>query len=38
VAVVAHAEGEMSGLNGQQIIVDGGLMAGISAGWGMKRA
>lgn len=32
-ALVTLAEGQISWLNGQHIIVDGGLMAGISSGW-----
>ena len=32
-ALVTLAEGRISWLNGQHIIVDGGLMAGISSGW-----
>jgi len=32
-AVVVLAEGEMSWVNGQHIVVDGGLTAGFSAGW-----
>ena len=32
-ALVALAEGQITWLNGQHIIVDGGLMAGISSGW-----
>jgi len=32
-ALVTLAEGQISWLNGQHIIVDGGLMAGISGGW-----
>lgn len=32
-AIVTLAEGQMSWLNGQHIIVDGGLMAGLSSGW-----
>jgi len=32
-AVVALAERQIGWLNGQHIIVDGGLMAGISSGW-----
>ncbi len=32
-ALVNLAEGQISWLNGQHIIVDGGLMAGISSGW-----
>ncbi len=32
-ALVALAEGQISWLNGQHIIVDGGLMAGLSSGW-----
>ncbi len=32
-AIVTLAEGQISWLNGQHIIVDGGLMAGISSGW-----
>ena len=32
-ALVSLAEGQISWLNGQHIIVDGGLMAGLSSGW-----
>lgn len=32
-ALVTLAEGQISWLNGQHIIVDGGMMAGISSGW-----
>ena len=32
-ALVQLAEGHISWLNGQHIIVDGGLMAGLSSGW-----
>ena len=32
-ALVTLAEGQISWLNGQHIIVDGGLMAGLSSGW-----
>jgi NAD(P)-dependent dehydrogenase (short-subunit alcohol dehydrogenase family) len=32
-ALVNLAEGQISWLNGQHIIVDGGLMAGLSSGW-----
>ena len=32
-ALVTLAEGRISWLNGQHIIVDGGLMSGISSGW-----
>jgi NAD(P)-dependent dehydrogenase (short-subunit alcohol dehydrogenase family) len=32
-AVVVLAEGQMGWLNGQHIVVDGGLTAGFSAGW-----
>jgi NAD(P)-dependent dehydrogenase (short-subunit alcohol dehydrogenase family) len=32
-ALVTLAEGRISWLNGQHIIVDGGLMAGLSSGW-----
>ncbi|MDP6832669.1 MAG: coniferyl-alcohol dehydrogenase [Alphaproteobacteria bacterium] len=32
-ALVTLAEGQIGWLNGQHIIVDGGLMAGISSGW-----
>lgn len=37
-ALVMLAEGEVSWLNGQHIVIDGGLTAGFSAGWGMSKA
>jgi NAD(P)-dependent dehydrogenase (short-subunit alcohol dehydrogenase family) len=36
-AVVMLAEGEVDWLNGQHIVVDGGLTAGFSAGWNARR-
>jgi len=37
-AIVMLAEGEIGWLNGQHIVVDGGLTAGFSAGWKTGRA
>ena len=36
-AIVVLAEGEIGWLNGQHIVVDGGLTAGFSAGWKTGR-
>jgi NAD(P)-dependent dehydrogenase (short-subunit alcohol dehydrogenase family) len=36
-AIVVLAEGEIGWLNGQHIVVDGGLTAGFSAGWKTER-
>ena len=35
--IVMLAEGEIVWLNGQHIVVDGGLTAGFSAGWKAAR-
>jgi len=37
-AIVMLAEGEIGWLNGQHIVVDGGLTAGFSAGWKTGRS
>jgi len=37
-AIVMLAEGEVGWLNGQHIVVDGGLTAGFSAGWKARRS
>jgi NAD(P)-dependent dehydrogenase (short-subunit alcohol dehydrogenase family) len=37
-AIITLAEGRIGWLNGQHIVVDGGLTAGFSAGWKAGRS